>query len=90
MATETHTIPAERLSHEVQEAMWAGNVTRLHVIARCGCCCDAHTGPNCPARLWWGCIGQITEDPYEQGQSWFRLYKERMTEAEFFGWESQR
>lgn len=75
------------LKLEVQDAMWAQNVERLHVIAGCKCCCDEHTFVSCPARLWFGCKGQWTEDSFEQGQSWFRLYKERMTESEFFGWQ---
>lgn len=58
---------------EIENAMWAGDVERLHEIARCVCCCAEHTFESCPARQWYGCRGQTFH--YEDRESWFRHYE---------------
>lgn len=74
------------LRRQLEEAIWAGDVERLHELAPCGCCCWEHTHEGCSARMWNGCrgSGQLTRADTE---SWARHYAEHhgMTRAEFFG-----
>lgn len=72
---------------ELDEALWAGDVDRLHDLAPCRCCCHEHTFEDCPARLWYGCRGQYTMTRAEE-YAWADHYLKfhGMSESEFFGW----
>jgi hypothetical protein len=78
------------LRRALDDAMWAGDVGRLHELAPCRCCCVEHTSVNCVARVWDGCRGgydgEVTDEDVE---SWVRHYRQAhgMTRAEFFGGE---
>lgn len=76
-----------RFDEDLAEAMWAGDVDRLHELAPCGCCCHEHTFAWCEARIWGGCRSGLApgEDLYEWGESWRQHYG--MSEKEFYGYE---
>jgi hypothetical protein len=71
---------------ELTDAMWAGDVERLHELAPCNCCCDEHTSESCEARSWHGCRGQTTMTSAER-ESWQRHYQRYhgMTADQFYG-----
>jgi hypothetical protein len=66
------------------QAMWEGDRDTLDEIAHCRCCCREHTYAGCPARLWYDCRGQFT-DQYDE-ESWFHFYAQTrgMSSAEFY------
>lgn len=65
----------ETLGRQVHEAIWDGDVERLHEIAGCRCCCHEHTyGNGCPAYSWGGCRGQDTMTREEE-ESWCQHYE---------------
>jgi hypothetical protein len=55
-------------------------------LPACICCCVAHTFEKCPAREWFGCRGQYTDEIESAEQSsWERVYAARgMTREEFY------
>lgn len=55
--------------------MWAGDVGVLWRLAPCRCCCVDHTGPSCPARSWFGCLGSSGKGDGEDYEAWFRHYE---------------
>lgn len=73
------------LQQQVQEAMWDGDLDRLHTIAGCVCCCSEHTFESCPARLWEGCRGAGSMTRADE-QAWFRHYEQfhGMTFEQFY------
>lgn len=76
----------------LQEAMWSGNVDRLHELAPCDCCCDEHTSVHCPAREWNGCKSGLAPGEDEDDRSWWVAYYEQtrgMTATEFFAWHDE-
>jgi hypothetical protein len=71
---------------ELQEAMWAGDVDRLHELAPCVCCCEEHTfGSGCPAYAWGGCRGQGAAE--QDHRAWAEHYRQAhgMTSDQFYG-----
>jgi hypothetical protein len=58
----------------VAEALWAGDVDRLHDLAPCRCCCSDHTFETCEARKWGGCRGQNTPTR-DDLEGWAAHYK---------------
>jgi hypothetical protein len=59
----------DNLPLEIADAMWAGDVARLHELAPCRCCCSEHTFPDCPARIWYGCRASFAEREPDQTQT---------------------
>lgn len=76
----------EPASQQIENAMWAGDVSLLHRIAPCRCCCEEHTFEFCEARQWSGCRGQNTNTRAER-DAWLRHYQRfhGMTENTFYG-----
>ncbi len=59
----------------------------------CICCCEEHTFPTCPGRLWGGCRSGLSygeRDPYD-ASAWQEFYAEvhGMSAADFFGRTSE-
>jgi len=65
---------------ELENAIWAGDINKLHELAPCVCCCAEHTHEWCPARAWEGCRGQgsVTSKDIDE---WARHYG--MTRRQF-------
>lgn len=65
------------------QALWAGDVDKLHELAPCRCCCHEHTFRTaCPAWAWGGCRGQHSLG-LEDVEAWAKHYG--MTVHEFLG-----
>lgn len=62
-------------NHDLDVAIWAGDVDKIEEIAHCVCCCGEHTFENCPARQWGGCRGQGSMTRADE-ESWRRHYLE--------------
>ncbi len=45
------------LIEAIEQAMWDGDLDKLHELAPCGCCCGEHFHEGCIARIWSGCRG---------------------------------
>ncbi len=73
----------------IEQAIWAGDVSVLHEIAPCRCCCSEHTFENCPARAWFGCRASFADaEAIESSErsSWERVYAAcGMSLEEFYG-----
>lgn len=76
---------------ELAEALWSGDMDRVHEIAGCICCCFDHTFDNCPARPWGGCRGQGQVTKAERDE-WADHYAEHheMTRDQFFNYNDRR
>jgi hypothetical protein len=65
----------------IENAMWAGDLDKLHELAACICCCHEHTFEHCPARVWDGCRGSGTLT-FTDTEEWRAFYG--MTETQFY------
>lgn len=76
------------LEKELRDAMWAGDVDKLHEIARCICCCSEHTFEGCPARAWYGCRGGDSS-PQAERIAWQAHYEKYhgMSFDQFYGYD---
>lgn len=76
------------LQKEIEDAMWAGDIDKLHRIAGCYCCCSEHTFESCPARAWDGCRGGQSS-PRAERIAWQKHYEQfhGMSYETFYGIE---
>lgn len=54
------------LSQQIEQAIWAGDMEKLHELAPCSCCCDEHYRLDCPAHAYYGCRGSFAIDRPER------------------------
>jgi len=67
------------MTPELKNAIWAGDMDKVHALAPCRCCCVDHTFDDCLARAAGVCRGQGEPTFAERRSdeaSWARHYKE--------------
>ena len=74
------------MTPEMSQALWNGDMDKLHELAPCRCCCHEHTFEDCSAREWFGCRGQYAMTRADE-ESWIRHYSSAhsMSREQFYG-----